>query len=511
MESPPATDAPRQVVRPPGRMAPGNYPPPPSTEPPWIARRFESLSPRASAPKRALIAVAVVALLAGVLLDNGLRGVGLSTFIVCVVGALLVTSRPSKQSLAIMLVVASIAVMLAARESGWLRFGMFCLTALGLLTAAMLWKRGSLFNLPASRLLIAAVDTVLNALLTIPWIARGMRSQIPDRSLMRPAVVARIALIIVPMLVVVAVLLASSDALFARLIVFDPTSAVVFAILAAIGAFCCTLLLRIANLPAPSPPSVSAIGVSKLETSIALVGLAIVLGAFVGLQWVAELSVGRDALTSRGIDVAEHARSGYVQLLVAVFIVTTVLIAVDRIGRNTEGESQLLNRLLSLVVIGETLIVLAVTVRKIVLYCDAFGLTMLRLACVAGVAWIAVTLLLTALSLVGVGAHRSWLLGASGVALFAITLGFAALNPQRVVVEYNLSHAATVPLDLRYLTSMSSDAVPTLVTAIPQLGAADAAYVQRRLCPRYSKPVAWTNWNLSWQNAKNALEPVCPR
>jgi len=492
-------------------MAPVNYPPPVPVEPTWIARRFEALSPRASASARSLIVVVVIALAAGAFLNNGLRGIGLSAFIMCVVIALATATRPRTQPLVILVVVASIAVMLMTRESGWLRLGLLFLAAVGLLTAAMLAKRGSLFNVPVTSMMTAAIDTVLHSLLTIPWLARGLRVQVPDRSHLRPAVIARVTLIIIPMLAVVALLLASADVFFARVIAFDPTSAIVFTVLATFGAFCCSLLLRLANLAAPPPQPTTRVEVSVLETTIALVGLTLVLGMFVGLQWFAELSAGQDALTSRGIDLADHARSGYMQLLVAVLIVTTTLITIDRLGRRRGGTTGLLQRLLSLIVIGETLCVLAITVRKIVLYCDAFGLTMLRLACAAGAVWIAIVLTLTALSLVGFWAHRSWLPGAAGVALFAVTLSFAALNPQRVVVEYNLAHASTVPLDMRYLTSMSSDAVPTLVAAMPKLSEADAAYVQRRLCKRYAAPVARTNWNFSWQNAKNALEPVCPR
>ena len=134
-----------------------------------------------------------------------------------------------------------------------------------------------------------------------------------------------------------------------------------------------------------------------------------------------------------------------------------------------------MDRPLSLVVIALSAAILGVGLRRLSLYDDAFGLTMLRLASQAGAYYMAALLLLLAGWVgwpecahvgTGSGASRRWFPGAVLITLILGAAAFAAVNPEAIVVTNNLARSGQGPLDREYLLTLSSDATPQLVQAL---------------------------------------------
>lgn len=499
----------------PVQSAPPRYPTTPApryvANDDWITRQFRIRLPASAAPGTVLVLCLIVGLCAAVLLPDGLGGLGLSLFVVLAVAGLIIGAALGTQALMILGVTSGLAVALVFRESGLLRLGLAALVAGTFLVAAIVARRGSIFDVSIVRATLGVIGSCIHALLTPAWLFQGCREPIPTRRSISAAVIARIGLLTLPVLVLIAALLSSADAFFASLFAPDLESLFVWGFFFTVGGLMFAAVLRTATVGISPVSAADSMRVSRLETAITLGGIALLLAAFVGIQIFSELATGRDSLSARGISYADYARSGYIQLLIVVGLVTVVLASFDRLARGVGGRRFVFQRVLSAVIVALTLAVVGVALRRLALYCEAYGLTMLRLACVAGAVWFVVALLMVAARLLGIGETRNWLPGATGLALVAITLSFSAINPQQIVVEYNLDRATTISLDLKYLTSLSSDAVPALVAALPQLNPTDSTYVKTRLCKRYSEPTSWTQINLSRINAQHALEGVCPQ
>lgn len=494
------------------------YPAPPPQQGParprredWVGRRISAQSPTSAAARTPLLITITLAACAAVLLPNGLGGLGLTAFVLLVIVGLIRGGVHRPQALAVLGAAGVLALTLLARESGWLRLGLTGLVIGCLVTATLIARHGSIFDSSFGRAVAGLVDCCLNALLAPVWLIRGTHSGLREGPARNPAALARILLVIVPVILLVTALLASADEFFASLLLWDIDSLILAGFYFIAGGLIFASLLRTATVRQTASGAQRLVRVTRAEATIALGGIAIVLAAFVAVQIFAEMAAGQKSLSGRGISAPDLARTGYIQLLIAAAVVVAVVVTFDRIGRRADGERFGINRALSLIIVALSLCVAGVAVKRLSLYCDEFGLTMLRVACVAGAVWIVMVLLMLAVNTLGFGRRRNWLPGAAAIALVVVTLGLATINPQRAVVEYNLAHSANVPLDLKYLTSMSSDAVPSLVAALPTLSASDAEYVKRRLCRRYVKPVSWTKLNLSRVRAEQALEPVCPR
>jgi hypothetical protein len=85
-------------------------------------------------------------------------------------------------------------------------------------------------------------------------------------------------------------------------------------------------------------------------------------------------------------------------------------------------------------------------------------------------------------------------------------------NPEAVVVRANLAQARHHRLDLGYLSELSDDAVPTLVSALPGLEAGDRDAVLARVCHPPTPPFRgfWAS-NLARAQADGARARACPR
>jgi hypothetical protein len=191
-----------------------------------------------------------------------------------------------------------------------------------------------------------------------------------------------------------------------------------------------------------------------------------VLGLFVVSQLVALTATGERLLSSSGLTPAEYARSGFFQLCWA----TGVLVAFLGLVRALAAPGVMAQRGVRLAAAGVPLLALglvAVCLRRMALYDDAFGLTMLRLSVVAVALWLGVLLVLIAVRNLTSEGGSSWVLGASTAAALALILTADILNPEAFVVRHNLDRATGgAELDIAYLAQLSDDAMPAIVGAL---------------------------------------------
>lgn len=466
-------------------------PPPRSTPPHW-------------SPRPLLVAAGI----GGLALDIGVRGgptnAAVTIGVLVVVGVVLAQRDLSAHARGLAGAAAVPAVFLSLWASPWLA-ALNLLAVVGLLgTAVALSRTGSLFDISMWPLGVRAATAVLRGLGRLLALAR--RVPVPDGE--RATAMLRIAgavLLALPFLVVLVVLLASADAVFAGLIVpdIDLGPAVGHAVLTALFGGAVLVVALSVGVEAEDRETHGAFGTSEIAVVLGMA--AVVLGLFVVSQLVALTSAGQRLIDAAGLTPAEYARSGFFQLCWASGVVIAYLALVRRLASG-EALATRTVRWLSAAVPVLALGLVAVSLRRMALYDQAFGLTMLRLAVVGAIVWIGLLLLAMAARNAGVAGQRRWTLGAAVVAAFGLVVVANLVNPEGLVVTHNVDRASQgAEVDTAYLAELSDDAVPAILAAIERTG--DAALRQRLQvalrCDAARSGV--TGWNVSRTRAAHEL------
>jgi hypothetical protein len=465
-----------------------------------------------TAPRTGLLLAVVLAV--GVLLDlawqSPLDGwAGLAATLL-VAGSLLILGGVRNASGRLLVALAVLpALFLPLRTSPWVVpldiIAVLALLALG----ASLAHHGHLgdtsFTLLARRTATTGgvVLTTPPPVLTAACALRGSRPA-PARSY---AVVRGVALA-APLVLVLALVLASGDAVFASLfdLSVDPSSLLPHVVAIVLGSWLATGLIARAEQAGPPPAPTAPFSIGAVEGAVVLGGLIVVYALFAWARLLVALRGAGYVVETTGLTYAEYARSGFFQLLWAAGLTLVVLVGLRATVALPSARSRRGFTLLSTIAVALTLVMVSSAVVRLELYDQAFGLTMLRLACTVFAWWIAAVFVLTGLSLAGVARSRSWLPGAVVVSAVAALLVWNGLNPEALVVEHNADRAAEgAEFDVGYAAGLSDDAVPTLVAALPALADDEQAEVVTALCTQDRS----TRWNRSSRAAAAARRDLC--
>jgi hypothetical protein len=413
-------------------------------------------------------------------------------------------------------VVAALAVLSvgAIRAADWL----FALCGLAACAAGSL----AVANGRSVRGVIAGVFALpLGAIWALPWVARGLAA-VRGRWGNASARLVGSVLLTGVLALVFGALFAGADAAFANLVdqivpSVDGDSVArwifVFGAAAAITAGACRVLA--------TPPALDGAGRAgrlppvRLVEWILPVGVLVAMFATFVLVQAAMLFGGRDyMLRTTGLTAAEYARSGFWQLC-AVTVLALVVIGVTarRAPVGTRAERLWLRVLLGALA-GLTLVIVASALNRMWAYQDAFGYTVLRVVVAACELWLGVVYLMVLVAVLRLRAP--WLPRAVVASAVGAVLALAAVNPDAYVAERNVArYEQTGKIDVRYLGTLSADAVPAL-TRLPD---------PMRTCalsgPRYRLGAAggdgWAGWNLARSNSRELLRstyflpsPQCP-
>ena len=453
----------------------------------------------------------------GVLGDLALRAelVGIATAVLVTVTAALLLlggGLVSVQSKVIVSLAPLFGVWAALRGSGWL-LPLDLIAAFGLLLLGVSLSRGgSVADLPFAGIVSRCWHAFLHGCAALEVLVRALPSM---RRLRGPlgGPLLRGVLLAVPLLVILGVLLVSGDAVFASFVTVDVDLDVADLIghvfLVAVATWVFLWLVRVADAePAAALPTPRA-RLGTVEVTVVLSSVVALFGAFAVSQLVAVIGGDDYVRRTTGLTYAEYARSGFFQLLwVAALTVAAMLLlrAVTDVGRAPRRFAVLFGAACAL-----TLLIVAAAIRRLALYQDAFGMTMLRLYCTLFAVWIGVVLVLLAAWLTRRWS-RAWFPAAAAGCGLALLLGLNAVNPEALVARTNLQRDAVPRTDTRYLADLSDDAVPTIVGLLPALDADVRRQLTDRLCAsRPSGSDGWTGWNLARSRADAARADLCPR
>jgi len=448
-------------------------------------------------------AAAGSALLIGLVADQSIRtGVfGLAASVVFLIGAVVVLRMGHLERLESRVLVAA-AVLFACwftvRASPWLLWPDL-VAALGLLgLAASLAVRGSILDLGAAELGARAIQAFVQVAAGFGFVARPLHKA---RGRVASAVpFLRGVLIAIPIAALLAGLLASADPVFASFfnVNVDVGRLLLDCLFIALGSLCAAGLLRLAASEPVDRVDGPAWRLGGTEALVVLAILDAVFAAFAIAQVLAATGAAADTLRSAGVTYADYARSGFFQLLWVSGITLAVLFLFSRISRFSNRRNALAFMVLAESAIALTLMVDVVAFRRLSLYEEAYGFTMLRLYSHVFAVWVAVVFLLLAADFLGLWSHRRWFVGATIASALTVLLGLNFINPEALVVAFNTNHAQSAQkIDGEYLTQLSSDATPALVASRASLDQALRSQVDQAACSgrrAYLAPLAAFNW-----------------
>ena len=398
---------------------------------------------------------------------------------------------------------ATFTVLLVVRSTPWLTW-LNLLAALLLMTVAFAVRPDDEGFGPASGRVSRMIPVVGLAARAPALLVAAAANEASVVSVDRGAVRAwmRAAAITTPAVAALVVLLASADALFASFLTvpIDPIGlgrhgfTIVVGSAGALGAMA-IMTSDLADEPARDRHLGSG------EAGSILAGFIIVETAFVASQAAAIIG-GRDYVQSAtGLTYSEYARSGFFQLLAAAALALAVIWTVDQLTREAASSARRWVIRLGLTVTLLTIAIVAISIRRLALYEQEFGLTMLRLFTTVFAAWLAIVFVVAAVHLVR---QRGSLLVSIATSVIIGLLAMNAANPEAVVARRNLERfSETGQLDVAYLVN--------------ELGpdAADVLYEHPStrvvLCkgpPPEGDP--WLSFNLGRQRATEAHARSCP-
>ena len=320
----------------------------------------------------------------------------------------------------------------------------------------------------------------------------------------------------VPIVGVLAALLASADAIFAAGLrrVFDVDLAWLLghAAVTGVAAWAMAGLLRAAVLrdaPCPAPPSRPGwVGLGSVEVAVVLGLVDLLFAAFVWIQLRYLFGGAEWVLSAGGTTYADYARRGFFELVAVVALVLPLLLLAQwlldpRTRRQTAMFTALAGTQVALV-----MVMLVSALERMRLYREEYGLTQLRVYTTAFMVWLGALLVWFVVTAMR-GRRSSFARGALASAVAALGL-LHGVDPERLILETNSAHPRG--LDVDYALRLGADAVPALLQALPHLPADARGRVADDLFTRWQAAEAsdWRTWSVARARARRELRAAAP-
>ncbi len=443
------------------------------------------------------------------LLRGGMWRLGFALWIatICVTAAML-GPRPSRERGLLLVGTALAPFGLVWRDAEMVyTIDMLSLLCIGALT---IWhgsgrRIGELSVVEAARAgILAALNTALGA-------AGLLRASGPEFSTEPTVQSRRRAVVIgcvlaVPPFAVVAALLASSDQVFSgmmeRLLSTMAVDGLRHLLVAIVLGWMVAGWLRAAfgDAVGASVLTVQRPGLPFPTVAVALYALIALLLLFVATQARVLFGGAEFLRITEGLTVANYARDGFFQLVLAAGVVLGTLVIAEWLLATDDAVGRRQYRVAGAILLALVATLLVSASVRIWLYVGEFGLSIDRALASAAIVWVLAALVVFAATTLR-GSPRRF----APVTLYC-TIGWVVslnlVNPEARVVDVNLSRAAHgLPFDAKYHAQLSADALPALFRGAHRLSLPDCQKLWAELHDAWRiRLVAdgsdWRSWNV---------------
>lgn len=324
--------------------------------------------------------------------------------------------------------------------------------------------------------------------------------------------VARGVLIAAPLVLVFGALFVAADAVFENLVLnvlgFDVAKVLghllIFTACAWIpsGLLWAALMTRGSGRFAFDRPRSLSLGI--VEVGVVLGLLDVLFLIFIAVQLRYLFGGAATVATTSGLTYAEYARHGFFELVVvAALALPLLLLAHWMLRAETRAHRWIFTALAGMLVLL-LFVVVASALERMYLYTAHFGLTELRLYTTVFMIWTSAVLFWFAATVLR-GARDKFAFGAllSG---FAFIFLINAMNPDALIVRTNVARMQEGrEFDPYYVASLSADAAPALVDALPKMNHTGRKVVADSLQTRWLHTKQdWRTWNVARAAAHRA-------
>ena len=316
------------------------------------------------------------------------------------------------------------------------------------------------------------------------------------------------AVIAVPLLIVLAALLVSADAVFADLLSrgqFDAGQLWYAALRFSVGSIAILVLL---GRTVRSRTEVPATGISldRLPTLVVLGALNAIFGLFVVAQLYALTSAGEQILIDAGLTYRDYARQGFFQLLWVSGLTLLVLLSLRSAAEGWFGGDRWF-RWSSLTTIVLTFGVVVVAFGRLQLYIADDGLTPLRFYSSVFSIWVAIGFVIVAVRLLGWRASTAWTLPALVASGLMVLVVLNLINPEARIADNLVARQdADVVIHMQKLTA---DGQLVMARDLDQINLTWRGAVATQLCRNVPADDQWLSWNLGRSRARSTLLELC--
>lgn len=391
-------------------------------------------------------------------------------------------------------------------------FLVIVLLAMGMLLAAGPWIHRITASFAVTAPIVAAANSVVSAFGRASDATQEVRSPAARGALRGVAIT-------LPVVIVFALLLSTADPTFAlwrntikNLVAdwdFVPRTIFFVAMLPlSLGALSFAALSPDAAEPG-STESLRWLG--STERLMLLGSVAALLWIFLGVQ-LSYLFGNLPQVTGSGMTFAEYARRGFGELTVVASATTLMIIASERYG--VRDERHRITRFVTFAAIGAVVFLLFSAFNRVLLYEAAYGFTTSRLYAQAFMLIVGLGVVALAIEVAReLDPGRLFRRVATGAVIVLIALGY--WNTDAWIARKNIDRlAATGKLDVKYLArDLSPNAVPTLISELPQMPEPSRSELVHQLRRRYTKREnlfagKWFEANLRRDKAERALRTL---
>ena len=343
-------------------------------------------------------------------------------------------------------------------------------------------------------------------------LTKGVAEHKESRAYLRLGGVLRGILIAAPALALFGALFASADPMFLdwlrRCVQFDPMtlfcSVFTFCVVTPlVGGLTAQVLLpaeppklteplptvHAADLPQPAPRQ-PVVGAVEIVTALVLVDALFL--AFVAVQARYFFGGAGRVHTVAGLTFADYARSGFYELTCVAALAVPWILGAKSLIRPAGPTLRKAFTIGSAVLLGCVAIVLVSAIERMRLYVDAYGLTELQFYTGIFMLWLSGAVAL-ATWVVLARSQKTFLRSALYLA-YGVAVAANFVNPDATIARRDLALGAKT--DVAYLSELSLDAAPTIVSGIDKLPVKD----RERLRAALSKNWRLTEDDLDWRS-----------
>jgi hypothetical protein len=217
---------------------------------------------------------------------------------------------------------------------------------------------------------------------------------------------------------------------------------------------------------------------------------------------------GEEIIRNTSITYAEYAHKGFYEFWATVILVSVIILYTDYKLRDQQGPVRQMVKYAWIAMIGQTLVIIASGLKRIIVYEEAYGYTYLRILVALFLLWVAGSFLLFILKIIR-RKSIAWLIS-SGLSLAFVFLAFVSIfSIDRYIARKNvdryLNHGKR--LDMEYLSSLSTDTYPEIVrlkmqTSDEWVRKSAEQILQQQLDTAEENLQHWASWNRSLYRVK---------